>query len=100
MKPFETIIKALVTEKSSNLQAQGQYSFEVRRGATKIDIKHAIKAIYGVDVKNVRISILPKKTRMVGRGREITKRQLTKKAFVSLKDNKTIDPFKIKGTKK
>lgn len=99
MKPYETIIRSLVTEKSSNLQSKGQYSFEVRRDATKIDVKHAVKAIYGVEVKDVKISILPKKTRLIGRGRVLTKRPVTKKAFVTLKDKKTIDPFKIKGTK-
>ncbi|PIR55314.1 50S ribosomal protein L23 [Candidatus Peregrinibacteria bacterium CG10_big_fil_rev_8_21_14_0_10_36_19] len=100
MKTYSTIIRPILTEKSSMLQNGGQYSFEVRRDATKIDIKNAVKEIYGADVDKVTISILPKKTRLVGRGREITKRQVTKKAIVTLKAKKTIDPLKVKETKK
>jgi len=99
MKIYSTIVRPVLTEKSSMLQNMGQYSFEVSRGATKIDIKKAVKEIYGADVAKVTISILPKKTRSVGKGREITKRQLTKRAIVTLKDKKTIDPLKLKETK-
>jgi large subunit ribosomal protein L23 len=100
MKIYSTLIRSLVTEKSSMLQSKGQYSFEVRRDATKIDVKNAVKAIYGVDVEKVTISILPKKTRLFGKGKVMTKRPVTKKAIVKLKGGKTIDPFKVKETKK
>lgn len=100
MKTFDTIIRSKVTEKGSMQQAIGQYTFEVNRNATKIDIKNAVKALYGAEVDKVRIMISPKKTRLVGRGRLWTKRPLTKKAIVTLKGKKTIDPNKIESKSK
>ncbi|MBL4695014.1 50S ribosomal protein L23 [Candidatus Gracilibacteria bacterium] len=95
MKNFTTIIKTIVTEKSSIRQESGQYTFLVKRSATKIDIKNAVKALYGADVDRVRILISPKKTRMYGRGRIMIKRPVQKKAIVTLKGKQTIDPSKI-----
>jgi len=100
MDEYSTIIKPITTEKSSIAQSKGQYTFLVKKDATKIDIKKAIKAIYGVDVNKVTVSLIPKKIRVVGRGRIYTKRPVLKKATVSLKNSKTIDPNKIKKSKK
>jgi len=91
----KTIIRTIATEKSSMQQGRGQYAFEVRRNASKVEIKKAVKSIYGVDAKDVKIIIAPSKKRMVGRGRILTKRPVLKKAIVTLKDKKTIDPNKI-----
>lgn len=99
MKDFQTIIRSLTTEKSSNQQIGGQYTFQVQKDATKVDVKNAIKAIYGVDADKVRIMTSPSKKRLVARGRFWTKRPLMKKAIVTLKGKKTIDPNKIKESK-
>ena len=100
MKTYTTIIRSLTTEKSSNQQAGGQYMFEVHSTATKIDIKNAIREIYGVEADKVRIMISPSKKRLVARGRLWTKRPKMKKALITLKGKKTIDPNKIKDHKK
>lgn len=100
MKTFSTIIKSIITEKSSGLQAENRYTFEINKDATKIDVKNAIKEIYGVEAKEVKIIVLPSKKRLVGKGRLWTKRPVIKKAIISLKDNKKIDPNKIKEHKK
>ena len=81
MNQYRTIIRPVITEKASNQQAKGQYTFVVKKDATKVDVKHAIKALYGVDVETVRTSILPSKTRLIARGRELKKRPVTKKAI-------------------
>lgn len=99
MNTLHSLVKAIVTEKSSRLQEKGQYSFEVRRSTTKIEIKKAIKEIYGAEVESVKIMIAPKKTKLVGGRREFIKRSVTKKAIVTLKGKKTIDLFKIKEAK-
>lgn len=99
MNQYATIIKPVVTEKASNQQSNGQYTFVVAKDATKVDVKLAIKALYGVDVKTVRTSILPSKIRLIGRGRELRKRSMTKKAVVTLKDKQTIDPNKLSDSK-
>jgi large subunit ribosomal protein L23 len=100
MKEFSTIIRPVMTEKSSSAQIKGQYTFLVQRSATKIDIKHAVKKLYGVDVATVRTMVTPKKTRVL-KGRHVwAKRAVMKKAIVTLKDKKTIDPNKLKGSSK
>lgn len=99
MKNYSPIIQAIITEKSSMHQSNGQYTFMVRKEANKIDIKRAVKEIYGVDVKTVRVGILPKKTRVLKGKYEWVKRPSYKKALVTLKNNKTIDPNKIGGAK-
>ena len=93
---YETLLQPVVTEKATDLAARGKYAFIVDKGATKIDVKHAVKAIYGVDVKEVRIMNTHHKERMVGRGRSFIKKPKMKKAIVTLKGDKTIDVNKIK----
>jgi len=95
MKTHSTIIQSIVTEKSSGQQANGQYTFLVKKDSSKIDIKNAVKAIYGVEVADVKTSIMPKKTRILKGKYEWIKRPVFKKAIVTLKGKKTIDPNKI-----
>lgn len=90
------LIKSVVTEKSSRGQEKGQYTFMVRLDASKIEVKKEIKEVYGVDVDSVKTSILQSKIRVVGAKRKLVKRAKYKKATVTLKDKKTIDPNKIK----
>ncbi len=99
MDNYSTIIRSLTTEKSSAQQANGQYTFQINPKATKVDVKHAVKAIYGVDADKVKIIIAPSKKRLVARGKLLTKRPVMKKALVTMKDKKTIDPNKIKDSK-
>lgn len=94
MHALYTIIKPVITEKATALEAKNRYAFWVNRKATKIDIKNSIKEMYGVDVKDVRIMNIPAKTRQVGR-RLINKRAMMKKAFITLKGNKKLDLTKI-----
>jgi large subunit ribosomal protein L23 len=100
MKGISPLIQSVTTEKSSVAQSLKKYTFLVRPESTKVDIKKAIKELYGVDVKDVRIVIYPKKERLLGRGRVLIKRGNIKKAIVSLKGDKTIDVNKFKESKK
>lgn len=96
MKDYSIIIRPINTEKSSNQQSSGHYAFMVKRDATKIDVKNEVKRIYGVDVKEIKTMLVTRKTRIVGRGRSWDKRPVYKKAIVTIKGKKTIDPNKIK----
>ena len=87
-------IRPVMTEKSSILQSKGQYMFKVDRSTTKIDVKNAVKELYGTEVKSVKMMVIPAKTRMLGRGRLWTKRPVAKRAIVTLKGKKTLDPNK------
>lgn len=100
MKTHNIIIRTLITEKSSRHQEGKKYTFEVGKDATKTILKKEIENLYGVKVAKISIMIAPKKKRTLGKGRIWTKRDITKKAIITLKDKKSIDPNKIKELKK
>ena len=63
------------------------------------DLTDAIRELYGVKVKSVNVRPTPKKTRIVGRGRTIQKRDAVKKATITLEPGKTIDIYKFSKLK-
>jgi large subunit ribosomal protein L23 len=84
------LIAPHVTEKSSlAMQNHNQYTFRVRRDATKVDVKKAVQLMFDVQVRAVQIVNEPGKTRRFG-GR-IGRTQDSKKAYVSLAEGQTID---------
>jgi len=86
MRLFDILKKPVVTEKSSQVQLKNTtYVVEVREDATKIDIKKAVKDMYGVDVDSVGIAYNREKTKQ-GRKKRITRRAVIKKAYITLKD--------------
>ncbi len=99
MKTLSPIIGSMVTEKSSMAQSIGKYTFVVSKDATKIDIKNAIKKLYGADVASVNIMVTPKKIRVLKGKYDWNKRPSYKKAVITLKGKKTIDPNKLKEQK-
>ena len=90
---FHQIIRRpIITEKANDLQEQfNQYTFEVDPKANKIEIRHAIEAIFGVKVASVRTSIVRGKKRRVGRS--VGQRRSWKKAVVALREGHEIDFF-------
>lgn len=91
MDPYQIVIQPVITEKSSKGNTEGKYTFLVNKRATKIDIKRALKQMYKVDISDVNIITVKKKTRLSKRGREITKRSQLKKATITTKGRKNID---------
>jgi len=86
MRLFDILKKPIVTEKSSQVQLKNTtYVVEVREDATKIDIKKAVKDVYGVDVASVGIAYNREKTKQ-GRKKRITRRAAVKKAYITLQD--------------
>ena len=84
------LIAPHVTEKSSlAMQNHNQYTFRVRRDATKIDVKKAVQLMFDVQVRAVQIVNEPGKTRRFG-GR-VGRTQDSKKAYVSLAKGQMID---------
>jgi len=78
-----------ITEKATLLAERNQYVFKVFPDANKIEIKKAIKEIYGADVEEVRIINVPRKKRR--RGRIEGWRKGYKKAIVKIKEGQTIE---------
>lgn len=78
----------LVTEKAADAEARGTYTFVVDRRSTKVQIRQAIKAVYGVTPRAVRISNVEGKRANFGQRRG--KRADWKKALVTLPKGQTI----------
>ncbi|TSA23719.1 MAG: 50S ribosomal protein L23 [Bacteroidetes bacterium] len=88
------IIKPIITEKMSQMgERLNRYGFVVDRRANKLQIKQAIKELYGVDVVEVNTMIYSGKNRSrFTKGGVITGRSNTyKKAIVTLAKGETID---------
>jgi large subunit ribosomal protein L23 len=87
---MSVLVAPHVTEKTSlAMQNHNQYTFRVRRGATKADIRKAVELMFDVKVAGVQVVNEPGKARRFGRipGRT----QDWKKAYVSLASGQTID---------
>ncbi len=66
-KLYKIIKKPLITEKSMAAIAIGQYTFEVVKDATKIEIAQAIELAFpGRKVKSVRTVYMPSHTKRMG----------------------------------
>ena len=89
IKDFKTIIKPIVTEKSSLGAEYNQVTFQVKKVSTKKEIKLAIENIFQVKVKKVNTTIVKGKLKSF-RG-ALGKRSDYKKAFVTLEEGQTID---------
>jgi large subunit ribosomal protein L23 len=91
---FSTILRPVVSEKSTILGDQGKYVFEVALEANKIQIKHAIEEAFAnkkVQVSAVNILHVSGKVRR--RGRSVGRTRSWKKAVVTLREGQRLDLF-------
>ena len=92
MTPHQIIVKPVVTEKSTDLQADNnQYAFEVHKNANKIEIRKAVEMVFGVRVTGVRTQRVRGSLRRVGQ--HWGKRAAWKKAIVTLHPDDSIDLY-------
>ncbi len=91
MHLYEILRRPLITEKSTALQAQGKYAFEVAREANKLLVKQAVEKAFKVEVADVNVMTVPGKRRRLGR-RELPAHSW-KKAVVTLKPGDKIEFF-------
>ncbi|MBW7847931.1 MAG: 50S ribosomal protein L23 [Bacteroidales bacterium] len=90
------IVKPLITEKMTAIgEKLQQYGFIVDRRANKLQIKEAIKELYGVEVESVNTTNYDgkRKSRFTKTGVIAGKTSAFKKAFVTLAKGETIDFF-------
>lgn len=90
MTARDVIKRPIITEKSMGQSADNKYTFEVDLRANKIQIRNAIKEIFGVDAIKVTTNVTGGKTRRKGRKDEGVTSDF-KKAVVSLKEGQTIE---------
>ena len=94
---FQDVLRRpVITEKNTRLMELNQYTFEVARGANKIQIKDAVERTFKVDVVAVNVmNVRGKERRRARRGRvaSIGHTPAWKKAVITLRDGQAIDLF-------
>jgi len=83
--------KPRITEKAALLTDKNVYTFEVRKGATKYEIRDAVKALY--NVTPIKVHIVNKQPRHFmsrSRGRDMVEHGM-RKAYVYLKKGDRIE---------
>lgn len=88
----DIVLRPVISEKADwQRDEDNVYTFEVQKGANKIEIRKAVEAIFNVEVFDVRTSVVRGKVKRVGR--RMGKQRNWKKALVTLKEGHTIDLF-------
>ena len=92
MTPYGIIRRPVVSEKTTlQKEAANQVTFEVDRGANRIDIKRAVEKAFNVKVMSVQTMQVTGKVKR--RGRILGKRRNWKKAMVRLMPGERIEFF-------
>lgn len=86
---YDVIRKPIITEKATLASEANAVVFEVRRDASKPEIKEAVETVFGVKVKAVNTTITKGKVKKF-RGRPGVRSDI-KKAYVTLEEGNTID---------
>lgn len=99
MELSRVIVGPVVTEKSERLKAGRTHTVRVAPEASRIEVKKALEAFYGVEVASVRIMHVREKTRMLNAHRSLTKRHTQKRALVTLAEkSKMLDLSQFKAS--
>lgn len=92
------LVQPVITEKSLMLaQTLNAYTFQVDRGATKDQVKHAVESLYGVSVTSVNTIFGHRSLEASGKRRIKRVQPKLKKAVVSVKAGQSIEIFDIQG---
>ena len=92
MHLFQVLRRPVVTEKSTLLQEQNKYVFEVAPGANKSLVREAVERAFEVSVRDVNIIRTRAVVRRYRNGRKAAVGG-SKKAIVTLKPGDTIQIF-------
>lgn len=89
MNVSEVLLRPTITEKSTLLQEEGQYTFEIAPKANKTLVKQAVEQHFGVKVIGVNITFNRGKRKRYGP--RFKKQPDVKKAVVTLRAGDRID---------
>ncbi len=85
------LVKPRITEKAASLLERNIYTFEITKGASKYDVRDAVKSLYNVTPSSIRIvNKKPRHYMSKARGRDMMESGL-RKAYVYLKKGDRID---------
>ena len=94
---YSVIRRPLVTEKSMGLKdLYNQVTFEVRKDASKTEIRQAVEELFEARVESVNTMIVRGKRRRVGRS--FGRRPNWKKAVVTLAEGEQIEALELLAT--
>ena len=88
---YAILKRPLVTEKSTLMQDDGRYVFEVAKTATKLEIKEAVQESFGVTV--IKVNTMNVKGKMKRFGPRFSQKRSWKKAVVSVAPGDSITFF-------
>ena len=91
LHPFEILRRPIITEKSTDMQDEGRYVFEVAPSATKHQIKWAVQQAF--DVKVTKVNTMKKPGKVKRYGPRFTQQKSMKKAIVTLSPGDSITIF-------
>ena len=91
MNIYEVLRQPVITEKSTYLQEQDKYVFEVALTANKVQVRQAVEKAFGVKVLAVNIVTNPGKHKRYGVNLYYTPKR--KKAIVKLQPGNRIEFF-------
>jgi large subunit ribosomal protein L23 len=87
------LVRPVVTEKSTRMQEENKFTFEVTLTANRAQVKQAVEKLFEVKVKNVNMIRTPGKRRRFGRRQ--TQGPERKKAVVTLQPGDKIGLFEV-----
>lgn len=90
VKNYDIIIRPIITEQSMDMLVDNKYTFEVKKSATKPEIKRAIENIF--DVKVGRVNTQNVQGKIKRQGMTQGRRKSWKKAIVTVTEG-SIDFF-------
>ena len=89
---YDILVRPLITEKTMKLVEEGKYTFEVKQGSNKVEVKKAVEELFKVEVTAVNMMNTLRKKRRVGKYEGL--RPAVQKAIVTLaQDSKAIEFF-------
>jgi len=88
---YKVLLKPIISEKATALGQFNQYVFMVAPQANKIEIKKAIKNLYGVSAR--KINIINQTGKKVRYGRSEGRTKNWKKAIIILNEGEKIDAY-------
>ena len=90
---YDILVRPLITEKTMKLVEEGKYTFEVKQGSNKVEVKKAVEELFKVEVTAVNMVNTLRKKRRVGKYEGL--RPAVQKAIVTLAKGQKLDVFEI-----
>ena len=90
---YDVLVKQIITEKTAKLAEEMKYTFEVKQGSNKVEVKKAVEELFKVEVTAVNMMNTLRKKRRVGKYEGL--RPAVQKAIVTLAEGQKLDVFEI-----